>query len=85
MNKLLKKGAMGAIIYMQKLQVDDSNQVLVHGLSEVLATFQDIFKNPKNYHLQETLITEFHSKMSLTLSTPHHIDCHLNRRTQWNL
>jgi hypothetical protein len=46
MNKLLNKGAIGAVIYVQKLQVEENTKALLPQLSDILTSFDDIFQEP---------------------------------------
>jgi predicted aspartyl protease len=45
MKKLLNKEVVGAVIYVQKLQMEEPH-ALIPELSELLATFDDIFQEP---------------------------------------
>jgi hypothetical protein len=46
MNKLFNKGAIGAVIYVQKLQVEENKKALLPQLSDILTSFDDIFQEP---------------------------------------
>jgi hypothetical protein len=48
MKKLLNKGVVGVVIYVQTLQVTEDSRDLVPGLSKILTTFADIFQEPKD-------------------------------------
>jgi hypothetical protein len=46
MKKMLTKGAVGAVIYVQKLQLTDPNRQHLTPLQDILDQFSDVFAEP---------------------------------------
>jgi hypothetical protein len=48
LNKLLHKGVVSAVVYVQKLQLDSATTCPTPELSNILSAFEDILQKPKD-------------------------------------
>jgi hypothetical protein len=66
MNKLLKKGATGAVVYVQKIHINEQQNKPSTPLQQLLDSFSDVFVAPSQLPPQRKWTTKFHSNRELT-------------------
>jgi hypothetical protein len=65
MKSMLRKGTVGVVIYVQKLQMNATSSTTPSALSDLLEEYSDIFKRPLNCLQREKWTIKFHSNLKM--------------------
>jgi hypothetical protein len=79
----LHKGVVGAVVYVNKLQVHDPDASKPPHYSSYLRSSRMCFKNKPNFLLTWMWIIQYPCNQGLRYSTQDPIDYHTTKRTQW--